>query len=128
MARVQSAGAFAAELLMSAAEVPVLSSRVVKSAAQSIKAQARANVLASAPTHNAGAHRAITYDEPSLVGVRISTEVGYDKDLPGGAIGNLLEYGGGGDKSPAHRDIGRAADDEEARFADAMRLMTRRLL
>lgn len=119
---------FAAELLASAAEATVRSVPVVTRAARNIKDEARANVQASAPVHNAGAHKAITYDEPSILGVRVTSEVGYDRDLPGGALGNLLEFGGGGDHSPAHRDIGRAADVQEERFADAMRDLTRKLL
>jgi hypothetical protein len=31
-------------------------------------------------------------------------------------LGNLLEFGGGGDHSPPHRDLGRALDAEEPRF------------
>jgi hypothetical protein len=128
MARVQSADAFAADLLGAAVKATVGASAVVKRAAQNVKDEARANVLQSAPTRHAGAHRAITYDEPNLLGVRVTSEVGYDKDLPGGALGNLLEYGGGGDRSPAHRDIGRAADNEEARFGDALQIMATKLL
>ena len=128
MARVQSADAFAMDLLGCAAGVSVGAAAVVKRAAQNVKTEARENVLKSAPVHNAGAHKAITYDEPSLLGVRIGTEVGYDKDLPGGKLGNLLEYGGGGDRSPAHRDIGRAADNEEARFGTSLTAMAAKLL
>lgn len=125
---VQSADSFAADLLLAAAKSSVAAAAVVKRAAQNVKTEAQANVLKSAPTHNAGAHRAITYDEPSLLGTQITSEVGYDRDKPGAALGNLLEYGGGGDKSPAHRDIGRAADNEETRFADAVASMATRLL
>lgn len=128
MARAVSAEQFAAELLQSALAAPVQAAKVVKKAAQNIKDEARANVRQTAPVHNAHAQNAITYDEPSILGARIESEVGYDKDLPGGALGNLLEYGGGGDHSPPHRDIGRAADIEEPRFEDAARAMVGKLL
>jgi hypothetical protein len=128
MARNVTVDQFAAELLMSAVEVLPEAAKAVKKAAQTVKDEARANVLQTAPTHNAGAHRAITYDEPTVTGTQVGTEVGYDRDLRGGPLGNLLEYGGGGDKSPAHRDIGRAVDDEEPRFEDALRRAAGRLL
>lgn len=123
-----TADQFAAELLTAAVAVLPQAAMVVKKAAQNIKDQAQANVLQTAPVHNAGAHKAITYDEPMIGPARVSTEVGYDRDLPGGALGNLLEYGGGGDRSPAHRDIGRAADDEEPRLEAAARMLAGRLL
>ena len=128
MARSVSVDQFAAELLLSSVEVLPVAAVAVKKAAQNIKDEAKANVLQTAPTHNAGAHRAITYDEPTIGPASVSSEVGYDRDLPGGALGNLLEYGGGGDHSPAHRDIGRAADNEEPRFEDAVRRAAGRLL
>lgn len=129
MPRAQSADAFAADLLGAAVAVAAGAAVEVGRAAKRVKDEARANVLQSAPTHNAGAYRAITYDTPRIAGPRVESEVGYDRDLPGGALGNLLEYGGGGDRSPAHRDIGRAADNEEAgRFADGLQVMARRLL
>jgi hypothetical protein len=59
----------------------------------------------------------------------VVSEIGYDKDITGGALGNLLEYGGGGDHSPPHRDMGRAADaEEEARFGDSLQAMALKLL
>lgn len=128
MAQPMTPEQFAAELLATAVEVLPQSARVVKKAAQNVKTAAKENVQRSAPTNHAHAHNAITYDEPTITPLGVSSEVGYDKDKRGGALGNLLEYGGGGDKSPAHRDIGRAADDEESRFAAAMLHMAGRLL
>lgn len=120
---------FAAELLASAVKAPVDTARVVKRGAQNVKSQAQANVLASAPTHNAGAHRTITYDEPTPIGARIESEIGYDRDAGrAAALGNLLEYGGGGDHSPPHMDLNRAADAEEPRLVDGVQQMVRRLL
>ena len=128
MARTLSPDEFAAELLASATKAPVEAAKTVKKAAQNIKTEARANVLQTAPTHQAHAHRAITYDEPNILGARVTSEVGYDKDLPGGALGNLLEFGGGGDHSPPHRDLGRAMDDEAPHFEDFMLTMAKKIL
>ncbi len=119
----------AAALLAAGAKAVAGTSAVVEKAALNIKTDAKANVLKSAPTHNAGAHKTITYDRPHLVGARIESEVGYDRDAGrAAALGNLLEYGGGGDRSPAHRDIGRAVDVEEPRFENALAAMAERLL
>jgi hypothetical protein len=126
---VQSADSFANDLLMAAAGAAVGARAVVKTSAHAMKKEAQENVLKSAPVHNAGAHRTITYDEPSIVGARVMSEVGYDRDAGrAAALGNLLEYGGGGDKSPAHRDIGRAADSLEGRIGQAMQAMAVKLL
>ena len=128
MARRDTPDSLAVDLLKAAAGAVVGARAVVKRGAQNVKDEARANVQKSAPVHNAGAYKAITYDEPSILGGRITSEVGYDRDIPAGRLGNLLEYGGGGDHSPPHRDIGRATDAEEPRFEDAIDLMARKLL
>ena len=129
MARPVSPDAFANELLASAVRAPVEAAKAVKKGAQNIKTQSQANVLQTAPVHNGGAHRTITYDEPIIGPSSVRSEIGYDRDAGrAAALGNLLEYGGGGDKSPAHRDIGRATDDEEPRFEDAIRKIAGRLL
>jgi hypothetical protein len=67
--------------------------------------------------HNARAPYAINYDV-NVDGATITAEIGYDKDLPGGSLGNLLEYGSR--NSAPHRDLGRALDAEETRFEDAL--------
>jgi hypothetical protein len=54
-------------------------------------------------------------------------EIGYDKDKPGGALGNLLEYGLP-QQQPPHRDLGRAFDSELPNFEDAIALMAKKLL
>lgn len=128
MARAQSPESFALDLLRAAVEAPILAVAVVKKGAQNIKTEAQENVRRSAPVHHAGAVNALTYDQPRPVGMRIESEVGYDRDLPGGKLGNLLEFGGGGDHSPPHRDIGRAADNEEARFETAFAKLAGKLL
>lgn len=109
----------AAAMLQAAAAAAAGARTVVQVGANNIKRDARANVDKSAPVQNAHAQYAITYDV-GIAGMSIEAEIGYDKDLPGGAIGNLLEFGGGGDKSPPHRDLGRALDDEEPRFESAL--------
>jgi hypothetical protein len=117
----------AAAMLRAAAAATATTTAVVTKGAQNVKNQARKNVRASAPTHNAGAAYAINYDvTPSPAG--IEAEIGYDKDDKRGRIGNLLEFGGGGDKSPPHRDLGRALDDEEKRFPDALAAAIEKLL
>jgi hypothetical protein len=115
---------FAADLTAAAVKAVAETTRVVKRGAQNVKNEAQRNVLQSAPTRHAHAHKAITYDDPSLGthfgGYVVESEIGYDKDRRGGALGNLLEFGGGGDRSPAHRDLGRALDAEEPRFEKAL--------
>lgn len=110
----------AADMLRAVATVTAGATAVVAKGALNIKNEARRNVEKSAPVQNAHAQYAITYDAPKLVGMSIESEIGYDKEKNGGALGNLLEFGGGGDKSPPHRDLGRALDAEEPRFEAAM--------
>lgn len=120
---------FAAELEITALRAPVEGAKVVKKAAQNIKDEGRANFLASAPVHNARAQNTINYDEPAIRGARVESQVGFDRDVDKAAnIAWLTEYGGGGDHSPPHMDINRAADSEEPRFEDAVATMARRLL
>jgi hypothetical protein len=110
----------AAAILRAIATTTVEVTAVVAKGALNVKNDARRNVEQSAPVSNAHAQNAITYDNPHLAGMVIEAEIGYDKDKNGGALGNLLEFGGGGDKSPPHRDLGRALDVEEPRFEAAL--------
>jgi hypothetical protein len=89
----------AADMLKAAAEAVVATRAVVQVGALNIKRDAKANVLKSAPIHNAGAAAAITYDT-NIGKTTVDAEIGYDKDKKPGRIGNLLEFGGGGDHSP----------------------------
>jgi hypothetical protein len=118
---------FAAALMAAAAKAVVETRAVVQKGALNVKNEARVNVASSAPTQNAHAQYAITYDT-TVRPTAIEAEIGYDKNKPGGALGNLLEYGGGGDHSPPHRDLGRALDAEEPRFLSAMDLLAGKLL
>lgn len=123
----QTPDQLAADLLKAAGEALAGTRAVVQKGALNIKNGAKANVQQSAPVHNAHAASAITYDTGvARRGLVIDAEIGYDKDRPGGSLGNLLEYGSS--KNPAHRDLGRALDAEVPRFEDALALMARRLL
>jgi hypothetical protein len=117
----------AAAMLAAAAGAVAGTRAVVQKGALNVKNEGRANALASAPRHNARAPYAITYD--TKVGkASVEGEIGYDKNKPGGALGNLLEFGGGGDHSPPHRDLGRALDAEQPRFEKALADMAEKLL
>jgi len=117
----------AAALLEAAAKAVAETRVIVQVGAQHIKTEWRDNALRSAPTQNAGAPYAITYD--TTVGkTSVDAQIGYDKNRPGGALGNLLEFGGGGDHSPPHRDGGRALDNEAPRFEKAIDAMASKLL
>jgi hypothetical protein len=120
-------------MLQSVAEVAAGARTVVEVGAFNIKRDAKANVYKSAPTHNAHAAEAITYDTSASV-TSFDAEIGYDKDKgksagkttgPGG-IGDVLEYGSR--HNPPHRDLGRALDAEAPRFEDAISLLAKKLL
>jgi hypothetical protein len=122
----QTPDEFAAELIRIAGRVAKEARDVVAKGADNIKRDARANVDKSAPVHNAHAQYAITYDDPSANGTVISSEIGYDKEIRGGSLGNLLEYGSR--NSSPHRDLGRALDAETPRFEQQLAEIEKRLL
>lgn len=115
----------AAAMLLAAAEAAVGTRAIVQKSALNIKNEAKRNVRESAPIHNAHAAEAITYDT-KFDGPSVMAEIGYDKGRRGGSLGNILEYGSA--HNPAHRDLGRAADNEEPRFETALTVMAERLL
>ena len=115
----------AAALLAAGAKAVVETRAIVQKGALNVKTEWRNNAVKSAPAHNARAPYAITYDT-KIGKTTVDAEIGYDKDKPGGALGNLLEYGSR--NNPPHRDIGRAADAEEPRFEQAITLMATGLL
>jgi hypothetical protein len=119
---------FADILLGAAADAVKETEQVVSKGSLNIKNDARRNVQMTAPVHNAHAQYDINYDI-DVHGATVTGDIGYDSG-PGkaGNLGNLLEFGGGGDHSPPHRDLGRALDDEEPRFEQALADMTDRLL
>lgn len=124
---VDTPATLAADMLKAAGKAVVGTRAVVQKGALNVKTEGRANALKSAPTRHAQAPYAITYDT-KIAATAVEAEIGYDKDKNGGALGNLLEFGGGGDHSPPHRDLGRALDNEEPRFEKALVEMTERLL
>jgi hypothetical protein len=93
--------------------------KVVQKGSLNVKNDARRNVQASAPIHNAHAYTAIGYDVEAS-GATVAGEIGYDKDIRAGRLGNLLEFGGGGDHSPPHHDLRRALEAEEPRFVQSI--------
>lgn len=118
-------GTLAAALLKAAAAAVGETRAVVQKGALNVKNEARVNVLRSAPTNNAYAHNAITYDT-EIGKTTVGAEIGYDKNRRGGALGNILEYGSV--NNPPHRDLGRALDAEEPRFEKALGDAVERLL
>ena len=129
MARIiDTPSSLAADMLKAAGLAVVATRKVVQASAKTVRDEARDNVLKSAPVHNAGAFRTITYETAVKVAT-IDGVIGYDRAAGSAAsLGNLLEYGGGGDRSPAHRDLGRALDSEVPRFEDALKAMAAGLL
>lgn len=73
----------------------------------------RASGLAHAPLYP----RSVTFDA-KWEGATYVAEIGPDKDLPQGALGNLIEYGSA--KNPPHGDGSAALDAEAPRFEKAM--------
>jgi hypothetical protein len=127
MARRDTPATLAADMLKAAGEAVTVTRAVVKKGAQNIKTEGRKNAIASAPVQNAHAPYAITYDTTSgSTKTSIVAEIGYDKDLPGGDLGNLLEYGSR--NNPPHRDLGRALDVETPRFETVLAEAAMRLL
>ena len=108
---------FSNELLKAIRRTPGATVKVVRRNSADVKKQARRNVKLTAPIHNAHANTAINYDVEAK-GVEVVGEIGYDKTQKAGRIGNLLEFGGGGDHSPPHRDLARALDGQVTLFED----------
>lgn len=101
---------------------------VVRKGSLNVKNEAKRNVLQTAPVRNAHAHQAINFDVDAPGGGVVVGEIGYDKTDKRGRIGNLLEFGGGGDHSPPHRDLARALESEEPRFVRALEDMIKDVL
>lgn len=118
---------FAAVLMNAAQRAPRETVDVVRRGLKNVKADARRNSIASSGFSARGAPYKIEYDGPHADGVTVYGDVGY-KGEGQGNLGVLLEYGGGGDASPPHRDLARALDVEEPRFVEAMADMGERLL
>jgi hypothetical protein len=93
--------------------------KVTRKGANNIKVGARRNVRQTAPVHNAGAQNFINWDVEAQ-GVEVVGEVGYDRTMKPARLGNLLEFGGSGDKSPPHSDLARALEAEDDRYVEAL--------
>lgn len=119
---------FAAVLMGAVAKAPRETVAVVRRGSLNVKNDARRNVQQTAPIHNAHAQYDINYDVEAQ-GVTVVGDIGYETG-PGksGNLGNLLEFGGGGDHSPPHRDLGRALDIEEPRFIQALEDMAEKVI
>lgn len=119
---------FAALLLGAAAASPKETVQIVRKGSGNVKADARRNVQMTAPRRNAHAFLDINYDV-DIQGATVVGDIGYDTG-PGkaGNLGNLLEFGGGGDHSPPHFDLALALAEEEPRFEEALADMGERLL
>jgi hypothetical protein len=118
----------AADMLKAAAEAVAATRTVVQVGAFNVKRDAKANVYKSAPIHNAHAAETINYDT-KIGATTVDAEIGYDRNVSKSAnISWVLEYGGGGDHSPPHRDLGRALDAEEPRFTEALAALVEKLL
>lgn len=94
-------------------------SRVTQNACDRVVKAAQANVQRTAPIHNAGAWRYIDYDINEDAG-DIWAEIGYNRKHAPARLGNLLEFGGGGDRSPAHWDLANALMVEKRSFEAAI--------
>jgi hypothetical protein len=114
-------------MLKAAAEAIVGTRAIVQKGSLNVKNEARKNVAQSAPIHNAHApvrHHLRHRDRRQ--GPRHPRRDRLRQDKPGGALGNLLEYGSR--NNAPHRDLGRAFDSELPRFEDAIALMAKNLL
>lgn len=109
---------FSNDLVEVAAEVNRGLKDVVAEVAERVVDVAKANVRRTAPIHNAGAWKGIDYTVYDQDG-DIWGEVGYNPKLYRPAhLGNLLEFGGGGDPSPPHWDLKLALNAETRNFED----------
>jgi hypothetical protein len=102
---------FARELRTMVKETPGALRDVIEMNAKRVAKIAVANVLTTAPIHNAGAHKGIDWTVYDQDGDQWG-EVFYNPRKHRGAyLGNLLEFGGpgiNGDPSPAHYDLANA--------------------
>jgi len=106
--------ALAADLALAPARLIVALTAVVSKGALNIKTDWRASAagLPHAPLYP----KSISYDM-SVSANRIEAEVGPDKTLPQGPLGNLIEFGSA--HNPPHLDGARALAAEAPRFIDA---------
>jgi len=106
--------AFAADLAAAPERLAELLPPVVSKGALNVKNDWRAN--ASGNAHAPHYPASITYDM-DVRAEAVEAEIGPDKDLPQGPLGNILEFGTS--KNPPHNDGGRALAVEEPKFIAA---------
>ncbi len=106
----------AADLTSASTQMQSKAYRAVKVGAQNVQADARrfSAGLSEAPHYP----RAITHDAGFRPGSMAWAEIGPDKDLTQGALGNLLEYGSV--NNPPYAHLGPALDLEGPRFERAL--------
>lgn len=97
---------------------------IVNRGALNIKNDWRTNARATAGQHGRIYPYSINYDLKAMPG-GASAEIGPDKGLPQGALGNLLEFGSV--NNPPHNDGGRALAKEEPLFQAQVESLADRL-
>ena len=107
----------ARDLHRAAKEAREAARKVVKRGAVNVKRDWRSNATRSAGRHARRYPHSIGFDITAGTAAIIA-EIGPDKDLPQGPLGNLLEFGS--TNNPPHNDGGRALRAEEPRFYAAM--------
>lgn len=108
---------FANELIKKSRKPPSRLSATVERYCELVRDTAKANVLQTAPVHNGNAYKYIDYEvQDDKTGSR--GIVGYNRTYRPARLGNLLEFGGGGDHSPAHFDIARALETHQQAFIE----------
>lgn len=107
-----------ADLRKAARRAPEVAHDVVKRGAVQIKRDWRANAKESAGQHGRLYPYSIGFDITPSGADYVEAEIGPDKELPQGALGNLIEWGSV--NNPPHNDGGRALRTEEPRFIKAM--------
>lgn len=117
----------AAVLLASGVSIVAETRKVVQKGSQNIKNEGRRNSIVSSGRSAAGAPYAIEY-ETRFAKTKVEGEVSYGDKNKMGKLGALLEFGGGRDHSPPHRDLARALEAEEPRFVQALEDLPGRLL
>lgn len=120
---VQTPHEFAVSLMKVVEETPRGVEDVVEDSCKRVVIGAKANILRTAPVHNAGAYKGLDY-EVNNDGRDIWGEVGYNpKKNRAAYLGNLLEFGGpgiNGDPSPAHYDLANALRAEMRTFENEL--------
>lgn len=115
--------ALAADLAAAPLRLAELVPPVVSKGALNVKSDWRAN--ASGNAHAPHYPASITYDlKADATG--IEAEIGPDKSLPQGPLGNILEFGTS--KNPPHLDGQRALSAEEPRFIAALEAVAEKAL